>query len=117
MPERRGAAGARWAAVVSALFSVAVLAAVFVVGVRFLRRHASERRQPGRSPERAIPIEDYGEIDIAVRSAACACGGRFVLRGEAPVDDPTRSLRVAVVECRRCERERRLFFDLSTIRN
>lgn len=99
------------------LLGIAVLLAVAVVGARFARRRIVERGAPGRSPATAIRIEDYRDIDIAVRLEVCACGGRFLVRGEGPLAEGGRSLRVAHLECRQCERERRLYFDLGSIRH
>jgi hypothetical protein len=101
----------------SVLLAVAVLAALAVAAARILRRRAVERARQGRSPATAIPIHDYGEIDIALRLNTCSCGGRFLQRGEASLVEAGRSLRVAIVECRRCEREQRFFFDLSEVRH
>jgi hypothetical protein len=96
---------------------VAALAAVLVVAVRLIQQRAFERAQPGRSRETAIPIEDYGDMDVAVRLQTCRCGGRYSLRGEGPLPDGERPLRVAHMECRRCGREQRLYFDLSAVRH
>lgn len=102
---------------ITLVMGLAVLAAVITVGVRKLQERAAERALPGRSAATAIPIESYAEIDIAVRMQTCRCGGRYVLRGEGPMRDGERPLRIAHLECRRCERERPLYFDLSTIRH
>ena len=102
---------------ISGLLGLAALVAVAVVAVRMLQQRAVERAQAGRSPATAISIEDYGEIDIAVRLQTCRCGGQFMLRGEGPLLRASRPLRVAHLECRKCEREQRLYFDLSTIRH
>ena len=101
----------------SALLGLSALIAAIVLGVRMLRQHAVESAQPGRTQATAIPIHDYGEIEIAVRLRTCACGGRFALRGEGPVGDAERPLRVALLECRKCEREQKLFFDLTEVRH
>ncbi len=101
----------------SALLGLAALVAVVVTAARALRQRAAERARPGRSPASAIPIADFGDMDLAVQSQLCACGGRFGVRGEGPVARETRPLRVAHLECQRCERERRLYFDLSTVRH
>lgn len=98
-----------------ALLGLAALVAAIVLGLRFMRQRAVERAQPGGTAGAAIPIEDYGDMDIAVRLQSCRCGGRFVIRGEGP--GPTPALRVAHLECRKCERERALYFDLSTVRH
>lgn len=95
------------------LLGIVALIAAVVIGVRLLRRRATERAQPGRSPERAIAIRDYGEMDFAVSTQTCVCGGRFAIRGEGPGAGP--QLRVAHLECRRCEREAVVYFDVSQV--
>lgn len=99
------------------LLGLSALVAAIVVGVRKLRGRLHERAQPGASPDTAIAIHDYAEIDLALRARSCRCGGRFVSCGEGPVRDGGRSLRVANLECRDCGRERRVYFDLSAIRH
>jgi hypothetical protein len=95
----------------------AALVAVLVVVVRWIQQRAIERSQPGRNPDNAIPIEDYGDMDFAVRMQTCRCGGRYLLRGEEPLLEAQRPLRIAHMECSRCERSRRLYFDLSAVRH
>ena len=101
----------------SSLLGLAALVAAIAVGLRIMQQRAAEKAQPGRTPDTAIAVHDYGEIEIAVRLQTCACGGRFALRGEGPVGGTERPLRVAMLECRKCEREQRLFFDLSEVRH
>jgi hypothetical protein len=101
----------------SIVLSLAVLVAVVAAGIRILQRRAVDRARQGASPATAIPIHDYGEIDIALRLNTCRCGGRFLQRGETSLVEDGRSLRVAIVECRRCEREQRFFFDLTEVRH
>jgi len=98
------------------LLGLAALIAAVAVGLRMLQERAADRARPGATPATAIPIADYSDIDVAVRIQACRCGGRFIVRGEGPADVPG-SLRVAHLECRRCEREQRLYFDMSTVRH
>jgi hypothetical protein len=98
-----------------ALLGVVALTAAIILGLRALQQRAVEQAQAGRSPATAIAIHDYAEIDIAVRLLSCRCGGHFALRGEGPARQP--NLRVAQLECRKCEREQRLYFDLSTLRH
>ncbi|MGH7785224.1 MAG: hypothetical protein ACRERC_00060 [Candidatus Binatia bacterium] len=98
-----------------ALLGLAALIAALVLGLRFMRQRAVERAQPGRSPTAPIPVEDYGDMDVAVRLQTCRCGGRLFIRGEGP--GPNQALRVAHLECRKCEREQALYFDLSTLRH
>lgn len=102
--------------IMGSVLGVVALIASIVVGVRLLQRRAVERARPGASPASAIPITDYGDIDVAVHMQTCRCGGRFALRGEGPASPPD-TLRVARLECRRCERELRVYFDVSTVRH
>jgi hypothetical protein len=95
----------------------AAFIAVLVVAVRMIQQRAIERTQPGRNPDYAIPIENYGDMDFAVRMQTCRCGGRYLLRGEEPLLQAHRPLRIAHMECSRCERPRRLYFDLSAVRH
>jgi hypothetical protein len=97
-----------------ALLGLAALVAVIVVGARLLQQRAVERARPGATPTTAIPITDYGDMDLAINLQTCRCGGHFVVRGEGPGSG---SLRVAHLECRKCEREQRLYFDVSTVRH
>jgi hypothetical protein len=99
------------------VLGLAALVAVLAVAIRLIQQRAVERAQPGRSRETAIPIEDYGDMDLAVRMQTCRCGGRYFLRGEGPLPDADRPMRVAHMECRRCERQQRLYFDLSAVRH
>lgn len=98
------------------LLGLAALIAAIAVGWRVFQQRAAERTRPGASPTTAIPIDDYSDIDLAVGLQACRCGGRFVVRGEGPASLPG-SLRVAHLECRKCERTQRLYFDVSTVRH
>ena len=102
----------------TAFIGLAVLVAVAAAAVRLIQNRAAERSRPGATPGTAIRVHDYGEIDVAVRIQTCRCGGRFALRGEGPApNDASRLLRVAHLECRRCEREVRMYFDLSAVRH
>jgi hypothetical protein len=92
---------------------LAVLAAVVVLGWRALRARRREAMNPGRSPETAILATDYGDIDAAARQQRCSCGGSFTVRGEGSRE----SLRIVRLECRRCERERVMYFDVSQVRH
>jgi hypothetical protein len=98
------------------LLGLAALGAVIVVGLRMLQQRAADRARPGATPATAIPIEDYSDIDVAVRIQTCRCGGQFIVRGEGPAAQ-LGSLRVAHLECRKCERQHRLYFDVSTVRH
>jgi hypothetical protein len=92
---------------------LAALVAVVVVGWRRLRRRRMEVTRPGRSEATAIRVSDYGEIDLAVLAQRCACGGRFTVRGEGSRG----TLRIVRLECRSCERERTVYFDVRAVRH
>jgi len=91
----------------------AAVAALAILGQRLQARRLSAML-PGGRPERAIPVAAFDEIDVVVEQQRCGCGGRFEPRGEGPVATD-RHLRQVRIECRDCERERRLFFDLRPI--
>ena len=96
------------------------LAIVTVIAVRGFRR-AKARRQaatalklPGASVETALDVKSLREIDDFILDQSCACGGGFRPMGErSVVDEDGRDLRVARLECGRCEAERLLFFRLN----
>jgi len=91
----------------------AAVAALAIVG-RGLQARRSAAMLAGGGPERAIPVAAFDQIDEIVEQQRCGCGGRFDPRGEGPVA-ADRHLRQVSIECRDCERERRLFFDLRPI--
>jgi hypothetical protein len=99
------------------LLACVLVLALTVVAWRSWRRRAADRALPGRSPATAIPVEDYSDIDVAIRRQTCPCGSRFVLRGEGPVRGHNTTLRMTRIECRRCARVRVLYFDLRTVRH
>jgi hypothetical protein len=92
-----------------ALLGLVAVTVGIILGLRAMQRRAVARAQPGRTAEQPIPITDYGEMDLAVRLQSCPCGGRYSIRGEGPAAD---GLRVAQLECRRCEREVSMYFDV-----
>jgi hypothetical protein len=100
---------------INLLLTLAIILVLAVLAVTMIRQWRAERARPGGSLASAIPIESYAEIDIAVRMQACSCGGRYVIRGEGPVAGATRPLRTTHLECRRCGRERVLYFDLTNL--
>ena len=100
----------------ASLLGLAALIAAVVLGLRTMQTRAADRGRPGATPTTAIPVVDYSDIDVAVRMQTCRCGGRFAVRGEGPVSRPG-ALRVAHLECRKCEREQRLYFDMSTVQH
>jgi hypothetical protein len=102
---------------VNALLALALLIVLALCAARMIRRWLAERSRPGRSPASAIAIENYADIDVSVRMQSCVCGGRYTIRGEGPVAGVERPLRTTHLECRRCHRERVLYFDLTSLRH
>lgn len=98
------------------LIGLAVLVALgWVAGRRAIRW--LERRQrthaPGMSADRPLKIASFQEMDDAVDSWRCLCGGSLELLGEGGRP----GMRVARCRCMSCEEEVDLFFDLSELRN
>ena len=74
-------------------------------------RVAAALRAPGASPETALALADLRAIDGLILQQTRACGGGFRPFGERSVELDGRSLRVAKLECGRCEAERLLYFE------
>jgi hypothetical protein len=94
-----------------ALLGVVAAVAALAILVRRGRAMRGAAMQPGARPERPIAVLSFDEIDFTVEQQRCECGGRFQPRGEGPVAGAPR-LRQVQIECRECDRERRLFFDV-----
>jgi len=102
---------------VGLIFGTVLIVVLGVTAWRAWKMRRDERTRPGGTPETALVVHDFGDIDAACRTQTCVCGGPFVLRGEGPSESAGRRLRAAILECARCERERRLYFDLSELRH
>jgi hypothetical protein len=100
------------------LFVLAIVAAVSALGLKRLRKARARRaadRAPGSSPEQAIPIRSFEEMDAALRRRRCLCGAFFSLVGEGTREDGNRRLRVARLRCDDCEESREVFFDTTSL--
>lgn len=98
------------------LLTAALLAALVASGLRLRRRLRLERELaalPGGSRATAIAVEDFTAIDAHVAARGCRCGGRLKACGERSEPEGQRVLRVALVECRNCERRGEVWFDAS----
>lgn len=98
------------------LLAAALMAAVAASALRWRRRLRLERELaalPGGSRGAAIVVEDFTGIDAHVARRECRCGGRLDLHGERSEPEGQRVLRVALVECRLCERRGEVWFDAS----
>jgi hypothetical protein len=100
------------------LLSLAILAAVFTIGMRRLRRRRLRRAaatRAGVSPERAIPIRSYAEIDEHLAQRWCLCGGYLERTGEGTRVSDGRRFRVARLRCQECDRVDEVFFDTTEV--
>ena len=100
------------------LFVLAIVAAVAAMGLKRLataKARQASLRGPGSSPEEAIAIRTFGDMDDELRRRHCPCGARFALAGEGTRDVGGRTLRVARLYCDDCDESREVFFDTSTL--
>lgn len=75
------------------------------------------RRGPGTSPEQAIPVQSFGDIDLVVAGRQCSCGTELRLTGEGSRQDGERRLRTTRLVCDECEEAFTLYFDLTEVRH
>jgi hypothetical protein len=100
------------------LLLAALVAALIATASRRARRARLRRlaaARPGASPELAIPIRSYGEMDEHLDGRWCICGGYLERRGEGTRDADARRLRVARLRCQECETEAEVFFDTTDV--
>lgn len=102
------------------LFGGAVILAVAVVAARSLKARRARRahrdelaRRPGYSPDRPLRIGSFDEIDDAIATWRCPCGGLLDRIGEGSRP----GMRVVRCACVICEEDVDLFFDLSELRH
>lgn len=100
---------------IALLFTVAVLAAVVALGVRRAERLREARRRPGATIARAVVVSRFDEIDAVLAERACRCGSRMRLLGESSTTKGARRFRVARLRCTECEREERMYFDVTAV--
>ena len=102
----------------SFLLAVTILAAVTSLGLRRWRRarlRRAARTRAGSSPERAIPIRSYGEMDEHLAGRWCACGGFLERLGEGTREAGGQRFRVARFCCQECETVDEVFFDTTDL--
>jgi len=91
---------------------------VAAVGSRRLRRARLRRAaagRPGTSPERAIYIRSYGDLDEHLAGRWCVCGGYLERTGEGTREAGGRRFRVARLACQECEAVEEVFFDTTEV--
>ncbi|MGH7895559.1 MAG: hypothetical protein ACREQL_12885 [Candidatus Binatia bacterium] len=96
-----------------------VLVAALVATARRRRRRANLRRaagaRAGGSPERAIYVRDFAEIDDHLTGRWCLCGGYLERTGEGTRETGGHRYRIARLRCLECERVDEVFFDTTEI--
>ena len=101
------------------LFTLAIVAAVIATYRKRWRRTRLRRNAqnlPGTTPERAIPIDSFTDIDDTLRDRWCPrCGGYLERAGEGTRTAVGRTLRVARLRCQECDEVAEVFFDATTL--
>ena len=98
--------------------TLALLAALVAVGARRWQRarlRRAARTRLGVSPERAIHVRSFSEIDEHLGRRWCACGGFLERSGEGTRDVEGRRYRVARLTCQECEATDEVFFDTTDV--
>lgn len=98
--------------------AAALVAALVATGLRRLRTSRLRREilsLPGSTPESALAIRDFAEMDAAIDRRACPCGGRPALEGEGSREVDGRRFRVARLVCPACEEEQFVFFETTDV--
>jgi hypothetical protein len=104
--------------VTSLLFVLAIVAAVAAMALRRSRRRRMARaalERPGASPENAIYIRSFTEMNEHLRRRWCSCGGFLELEGEGTRDRDGRRFRVARMRCHECDEPSEVFFDTTEL--
>ena len=103
---------------IAVLFVLAIAAAGVGFGMRRRRkRHARlvAAEQPGATPDAAIPIHSFTEMDRYLERRLCACGASLRSTGEGSRELDGRRYRVALLTCPACEEEQLVFFDTTDL--
>lgn len=101
---------------VGLLMTLAVLAAVISAGVRRWRRNQLRYGGRGSTASRPIEVSRFEEIDAEMQQRRCGwCGGGMRLAGETSRDVGQRRFRVVRLVCDDCERDTRIYFDVTRV--
>lgn len=102
----------------SLVLTLALVVAVIAVAARRLRRQRlrrAARERAGATPELAIAVRSFTEIDEHLAQRWCHCGGYLERTGEGTRADGERRFRVARLRCQECEEPAEVFFDTTEI--
>jgi hypothetical protein len=104
--------------VLSLLMAIAIVAAVIAVVRRRLRRGALRREartRAGASPDLAIAVRSFSEMDDHLGRRWCHCGGYLERTGEGSREIGGRRFRIARLRCQECEDAAEVFFDTTEL--
>jgi len=104
--------------VLSLVMTLAIVAAVVAVARRGARRRALRRAaatRAGASPDLAIAVRSFAEIDDHLARRWCHCGGYLERTGEGTRESDGRRFRIARLRCQECDDPAEVFFDTTTI--
>ena len=96
---------------------LAVIFAVTTVYYRRWQKAREEARRAGASLRHAIPVRRFDQIERVLARRACGCGERLVLQGEDSSQIEERRYRVIRMLCPECEKQERVYFDVTEIFN
>jgi hypothetical protein len=99
------------------LVAALVAAIVSLAGRRHRRRRlvGAAATRAGSSPEAAIAVRRFDEIDEHVSGRWCHCGGYLERRGEGTREEGGRRYRLARLRCQECEAEAVVYFDTTEV--
>ncbi len=104
--------------VTSLVMALAIVAAVAVVARRRWRRRAlrvAARERAGATPELAIVVRSFAEIDDHLGRRWCHCGGYLERTGEGTRETAGRRFRIARLRCQECDDPAEVFFDTTEL--
>jgi hypothetical protein len=102
----------------SLLMTIAIVAAVVALARRRWRRQAlvrAARERAGATPELAILVRSFTEIDDHLGRRWCHCGGYLERTGEGTREMDGRRFRIAHLRCQDCDDPAEVFFDTTDI--
>jgi hypothetical protein len=105
-------------AITGVLLAAAVTAAIISFGRRRLvraRLRRAARARAGASPEGAIYIRSYAEMDGHLAGRWCHCGGYLERTGEGTRQGGDRRYRVVQLRCQECEERAAAYFDVTDL--
>lgn len=94
---------------------LAVIFAVLILGHRRWSTAREEARRAGTSMRRAIPVRRFDQIDRVLDRRRCRCGEKLELHGEDARQVEERRFRVVFMRCPECERDEKVYFDVTEV--